>query len=444
LDSPVSARPARFSTLDEWLAWFETLHPKKIDFSLERVRFVLAALGIDAPRHRVITVAGTNGKGSCVALLESVYLSAGYRVGAFTSPHLLRFNERIRIDGRDATDAELVDLFDAVDRALGTVTLSYFESSAVAALLAFARAGIDVAILEVGMGGRLDAVNAIDADAALIVSIDLDHMEWLGPDREAIGREKAGILRAGRPAIIADLDPPASVTETVATLGARAWFAGHDYVVLGDADGVVWRGPDGREQRLPLPAFGGAVQVGNVGAAVAVVQSLVALLPVSDEALRRGIASARLPGRLDRRVIEGVEWIFDVAHNAAAVARLADGLSTLPAAGTTIAVFGAMRDKQLDAVVAPFIRSVAHWHVAPVASERTAASGELRELLERLGARAVTEHADVSAATRAARQQGGDRVLAFGSFYTVGPAMATLGLYSPPHSPRDPIAWTQG
>src|SRR5690606_4358764 len=213
--------PQSFASLAEWLAWLETLHPKKIDMSLDRIHVVLDALGIRPPPYRVITVGGTNGKGSCVAILESIYRQAGYRVGAFTSPHLVRFNERVRFDGADASDQELIALFESIDASLGAVTLSYFEASTVAAFLHFERCRADVAVLEVGMGGRVDAVNALDADAALIASIGLDHTDWLGPDREAIGHEKAGIMRAGRPVVVGDADPPASLARHAEAVGAK-------------------------------------------------------------------------------------------------------------------------------------------------------------------------------------------------------------------------------
>ncbi len=440
---PGSARRPRHATLDAWLAWFETLHPKKIDFSLDRVRQVLRALRIDRPSYRVITVGGTNGKGSCVAMLESIYLAAGYRVGAFTSPHLLRFNERIRIDGRDATDDQLIATFDLVDRALGSVTLSYFESSAVAALLAFARAEVDIAILEVGMGGRLDAVNAIDADAAMIVSVDLDHTDWLGPDREAIGREKAGIVRPGRPVVVADADPPQSLLDVIELVGAVGILVGRDYEVRADAERIEWCGDNGRVLELPWPPFGGKVQSGNAAACVAVVSSLGSILPVDDEAIVHGIAGARAAGRLDRRKLNDTEWLFDVAHNPAAAARLAEALAELPAVPRTVAVFGAMSDKQLDGVLAPFLPVVDAWHVAAVDSERTASASEISDVLYRLGTSAVERHPDIAAATLAAQAAGADRVLVFGSFYTAGPAIEALGLYSAPHSPSDPEVWTQ-
>jgi len=432
LDPSQSAPGPRFTTLDDWLAWLETLHPKKIDFSLDRVRAVLAALAIDAPKYRIVTVAGTNGKGSCVAILESIYLAAGYRVGAFTSPHLWRFNERIRFGGRDASDAELVELFELMDAARGDVTLSYFEASAVAAALYFARKSADVAVLEVGMGGRLDATNALDADAALIVSVDLDHMDWLGPDREAIGREKAGIIRTGRPVVVADADPPGSVVGAIEACGAMPQYIGRDFSVEPDPEGLAFVRPGGSVRRFPRPPFGDEHQLVNAAAAIAVVESLAEMLPVDDRAIAEGLATVRLRGRIERCEIAGVEWVFDVAHNVAATRHLHDTLARLPPSRRTIVVFGAMRDKQLEGVVAPFVGQADAWFVAPVESERGASPELLRAVLEGLGASDVESFASVADATRAAAATDATRVLVFGSFYTVGPAMAALGLYSTP------------
>ena len=432
--APVTTR--RFTTLAEWLAWFETLHPKKIDFSLDRIRAVLEALGIAKPRYRIVTVGGTNGKGSCVAILESIYLQAGYKVGAFTSPHLWRFNERIRLGGVDVGDATLIGIFEHMDAARGPITLSYFEASAVAAMLYFAEQQIDVAILEVGMGGRLDAVNVYDADAALIASIDLDHREYLGPDREAIGREKAGILRAGKPAIVGDADPPQSVFAIAAGLGAPLRYLGRDYGVEAHARGLVYRRPAAAPRIFPRPPFGSAIQRANAAACITVVDALQDVLPVREETIAAGIRNARIAGRLDIRPVDDVEWVFDVAHNPAAAAGLHDAVERLPRAPRTLAVFGAMSDKDLASVLRPFIADVAEWHVAPVGSERGASVAQLCTVLEELEARGVRAHADVAAACAAARASASarERVLAFGSFYLVGPAMSALGLYCSPLS----------
>ena len=302
----MSSSSRRDFTLDRWLSWFETLHPKKIDLTLDRVITVLERLELKPPPYKVITVAGTNGKGSCVAMLESIYWHAGYDVGTFTSPHLWRFNERIRFNGADATDAELVELFRTIDSVLGSTTLSYFESSAIAAFLHFARHEVDVAILEVGMGGRLDATNTLDTDCALIVSIDMDHMEWLGDTREAIGREKAGIVRRGKPVVIADRAIPDSVLAHAAAEGAVPYLIGREFDLR--RAGTGWRRSTDVDAAplLPLPPFGGDEQLANAAVCAAVVECMAGALPVGDAALATGIARAYLRGRLERHDVDGV------------------------------------------------------------------------------------------------------------------------------------------
>ena len=432
-------------TLDDWLRRFETLHPKKIDLTLDRVTAVIDKLELKPPPYKIVTVAGTNGKGSCVAMLESIYWHGGYDVGAFTSPHLWRFNERIRLNGADAEDADLVELFRIIDSTLGGITLSYFESSTVAALLHFARRRVDVAVLEVGMGGRLDASNAVDADCALVVSIDLDHREWLGDDREAIGREKAGIMRRGKPVVIADRDPPRSVLAYAATEGAVPRLIGRDFDFVRAPGG--WRRAPGDDARVwPLPPFGGDEQYGNAAACAAAVDCLAAELPVQEDALAAGIRSAYLRGRFERRDVDGVEWVFDVAHNPAAVAVLAASVGRLPRAPRTYAVFAAMRDKDLSGVVAPFLSSVDAWFVTQANAERGATADALRAVLAASGARAIETAADVAAATAAARAAAprGARVLVFGSFLTVGAAADALGLYcAPSRLGGQPAKWTR-
>ena len=435
----------RSFTLEDWLSWFETLHPKKIDLSLDRVTAVLERFELKPPPFKVITVGGTNGKGSCVAMLESIYWHAGYTVGAFTSPHLWRFNERIRVNGADADDADLIEIFEIIDDALGAITLSYFESSTVAALLYFLRRNVEVAVLEVGMGGRLDSSNAVDADCALIVSIDLDHREWLGPDREAIGYEKAGIVRRGKPAIVADRSPPHSVLAHAAAEGAEVALIGRDFDFRRAPGG--WRrlhDPDSAPP-LPLPEFGGEEQLGNAAACAAVAEAMRAELPVSDAQLAAGIRHAYLRGRFERHDVGGVEWVFDVAHNPAAAEILRSSIARLPAR-RTLALFAAMRDKDLGGVLAPFAASVDGWFVTQANQERGAAGTDLGKALAGVGAREITVCSDVAAACASARAAArpGDRVVVFGSFYTVGAAAEALGLYFAP-SPRGapPAQWTR-
>ncbi|HEX7235996.1 MAG TPA: folylpolyglutamate synthase/dihydrofolate synthase family protein [Gammaproteobacteria bacterium] len=426
--------PPRGLTLDRWLAWFETVHPKRIDLRLDRFVAVLDTLGLRKPPYKIVTVAGTNGKGSCVAMLESIYWHAGYDVGTFTSPHLMRFNERIRFNGADAEDGELVEVFEQAAAALGPVTLSYFEASLVAALAVFRRRKPDVVILEVGMGGRLDATNALDTDCALIVSIDLDHREWLGETREEIGREKAGIVRAGKPVVIGDRSVPASVLEHAASVKAVPRLIGRDFDFR--ADGAAWRRSRDTDAApaLPLPPFGGAEQLANAASCAAVVAALAADLPVAESALAAGIARAILRGRLERHDVDGVEWLFDVGHNPAAAVGLEAAVRRLPARKRTWIVFAAMRDKDLKGVVEPFAASAAGWFVAQASTERGATGEELRYLLESLGAASVHVGADVAAACAAARAtaQRGDRVVVYGSFHTVGAALEALRLYCAP------------
>lgn len=432
-------------TLENWLAWFESLHPKKIDLSLDRLAAVLDALELRNPTYEVVTVAGTNGKGSCVAMLESIYWHAGYAVGTFTSPHLWRFNERIRFDGADSSDAELVQAFREVDEALGPVTLSYFEASFVAALMLFRRRNAEVAILEVGMGGRLDATNTIDTDCALVVSIDLDHREWLGETREAIGFEKAGIMRGGKPVVVGDRNVPRSVLAHAASVGAQARVIGRDFdFVRGPDRGWRRSGDPSDAAPLPLPPFGGDEQYANAASCAEVVAQLQPALPVTDSALARGIEHAYLRGRLERRLRDGVEWVFDVGHNPAAAEGLAASLTRLPPARSTYVVFAAMRDKDLAGVVEPLIPGSAGWFVTKASGDRGASGDELEALLDIRGVSRVHVASDVSGAVEAARRaaEPGDRVLVYGSFVTVGTAAEALRLYCAPSPSVDrPATW---
>jgi dihydrofolate synthase/folylpolyglutamate synthase len=423
--------PRRGMPLDQWLAWFETLHPKRIDLSLDRLAAVLDELKLKPPPFKVVTVAGTNGKGSCVALLESIYWHAGYDVGTFTSPHLVRFNERIRFNGADAGDEDLIRAFEDVDAALGAVTLSYFEASFVAALIHFIRRGAKIVILEVGMGGRLDATNTIDADCALIVSIDLDHREFLGDTRDAIGREKAGIVRRGKPVVVADRHVPRSVLAHAADAGAVAHLIGRDFDFRRVGGGWVMASDGAAATPLPLPPYGGDEQYVNAAACAQVVECLSPALPVPRAALAAGIRNAYLRGRLERHDLDGTEWVLDVAHNPAAAAGLVAALARLPAAARTYVVFAAMRDKDLSGVVAPFVPAATGWFVAQASADRGATAAELELLLASVSARNVVVATTIEAAVAAARAaaEPGDRVVVYGSFYTVGAAMETLRLY---------------
>ena len=412
--------PKHFATLAEWLRWQETLNPRRIELGLERVRSVAEALKLEAPAPAVITVAGTNGKGSSVALLEAILAAAGYRVGAYTSPHLLRYNERVRLAGAEAGDEQLCTAFAAVEAARGDTALTYFEFGTLAALWLFQQAKPDVALLEVGLGGRLDAVNIVGPQLALITSIGLDHTDWLGPDRESIGREKAGILRAWTPAVCADPEPPASVHEAAAELGLRLMQLGRDFGLRVHAAHWDWQGWDGDIRGLPLPRLAGHHQLRNAAGVIAGLQLLADALPLPRKAIEHGLRSYHLPGRFEIGENEGVEVVFDVAHNVESAAALADNLRAHPAAGRSFAVCGALRDKPLAAMLAQLAPLVDGWYLGGLADvPRGLTAQELPVAAATLAQAGV--HPTVAEAFHAARAaaRAGDRIVVWGSFHTV-------------------------
>ncbi len=419
---------ARFSKLKDWLTWQETTHPKKIDLSLDRVREVLQRLAPPLAGVPVITVAGTNGKGSTVAFIESIYRAAGYRTGAYTSPHLLRYNERIRITGQAVDDATICAAFARIDAARGGVSLTYFEWGTLAALDLFAAAGCEVLILEVGLGGRLDAVNAIDADVAVITSIDLDHQQFLGHTREAIGAEKVAIARPGQPLIVADTNPPASVLAYAGAIGATVWRYGMDYAAVPGMNGA-WRWQAGDTVLiLPLPMLVGAVQLRNAASAVLAVHLLQQRLSVAEATLAQGVKEAAIAARFERRG-RAPEWRLDVAHNPEAARNLALNLCAYPVTGRTLAVLGMLADKDVAGVVAPLAGLIHAWYVADLPGPRGGRAAQLEASLRAAGVtRSVVCHNDVATACRAARQAavafgGVGRVLVLGSFVTVEQAL---------------------
>jgi dihydrofolate synthase/folylpolyglutamate synthase len=423
----MSSPPRRFSRLQEWLAWQETLHPSAIDLSLDRVTRTLERLGWRRPAAPVITVGGTNGKGSSVALMTRILTEAGYRVGTFTSPHLLRYNERICIAEREVSDASLIAAFERIDAARGADTLTFFEFNALAAVLVFETAGVDAIVLEVGMGGRLDAVNAVDADAALVTSIALDHCDWLGRDVEAIGREKAGIFRQGRPAVFGARDMPDSIQDQAQRIGADLQRLGTGFEWKVSGDRWTWRGRDRELAELPRPALAGEIQFDNAAAVLTVLDALRARLPVTREAIERGLQTVKLAGRF-QRFGQGVEWILDVAHNPAAAVTLADQLARRPASGRTYAVCGILGDKDVEGIASTVLAQIDRWIVVGVQSARAIPVDELAERLRRAGADVIATDPDVeSGCQRAARlATQGDRIVVFGSFLTVAPALDAL------------------
>jgi dihydrofolate synthase/folylpolyglutamate synthase len=426
-------RSPRFRRLADWLAWQETLHPNAIDLGLVRLQRTLTRLKWQRPACPVITVAGTNGKGSCVALTARILKEAGYRVGTFTSPHLLRYNERIAVDGVDVSDEALVDAFERIDAARGDDTLTFFEFNAAAALLVFADVQPDAVILEVGLGGRLDAVNVVDADVAVVTSIDLDHTDWLGPDRETIGREKAGIFRAGRPAIFGARDMPASIGASAQQVGADLQQLGRDFDWVRSGQRWNWRGRSSEQRDLPPPALLGEIQYDNASAVLAALEALNLRLRVPRSAIERGLQGVTLPGRfhvVQRAGPPQVEWILDVAHNPAAARTLAAQLAARDRGGRTIAVCGVLGDKDVEGIVTALRDSFDAWVIVGLQGPRALAPDVLAERARAVGVHVEAIAADVIAGCQAAEAlaQPGDRIVVFGSFLTVGPALA--GLYT--------------
>ncbi|MGH8703855.1 MAG: bifunctional tetrahydrofolate synthase/dihydrofolate synthase [Burkholderiales bacterium] len=417
----------RSDSLDGWLAYIERQHPKAIALGLERVAQVLQRLDA-ASACPVITVGGTNGKGSTCAMLESILRAAGWRIGLYTSPHLLRYNERVRIAGREAGDAALCEAFAAVDDARRDVPLTYFEFGTLAAAWLFARERLDALVLEVGLGGRLDAVNAFDPDCAVLTSIGIDHVEFLGGSRDAIGREKAGIFRARRPAVVADPDPPPSVLEEARRIGAQLLLLGRDFGYSAQPAQWTFRGPGGKTATLAHPALRGAIQLRNTSAALAALETLRERLPVGMQEVRRGLSEVTLPGRF--QVLPGrPQVVLDVAHNPEAAAALADNLMAAGFARETIAVFGMLRDKDIAGVVRAIAPRISRWHLARLGGPRGADCRQLANALAGAGVRAPAfEHETPAAALAAAQREAGesDKIVVFGSFLTVADAMEQL------------------
>lgn len=422
------------ATLPQWLEHCERLHPQTIEMGLDRVRTVAQRLnqgqGLQ-PACPVITVAGTNGKGSTCAMLEAIYQQAGYRTGVYTSPHLVHFEERCRIRGEVAPADALLPAFaevEAARRGDGSaqpeVSLTYFEFTTLAIVLTLARAGLDVIILEVGLGGRLDAVNVLDADCAVITSIDLDHMEYLGPDREAIGYEKAGIMRTGRPVVVSDPVPPQSVLDRALEVGADLWRLGRDFHFAGDKQQWGWTGRSRRYSGLAYPALRGANQLVNASGVLAALEALHPRLPVTAQAVRNGLAMVELPGRF--QIVPGQPTlVLDVAHNPHSVAALAENLDAMGFYPTTHAVFGAMADKDLRVMFERVGPLIDRWYFTDLPLARAAKALDLSAIWQGTNQRPdvrSSQHADPQQALDAAVAQAdpADRIVVFGSFFTVG------------------------
>jgi dihydrofolate synthase/folylpolyglutamate synthase len=415
-------------TLSEWLARQETAHVASIDLTLERVASVARRLGLDRPAWPSIIVGGTNGKGSTVAHLESLLLALGRRVGTFTSPHLRRYNERIHVAGREAGDAELIDAFERIEAARAGTTLTFFEYNTLAALEVFRRRQVDCGVLEVGLGGRLDATNLVDANVAVICSVGLDHTDWLGTDLESIGREKAGICRPGRPVVLGTAQMPASVFAAIERVGAVPWVQGEDFRFT--LAGGLWRyaGRTLELRDLPPSRLAGEIQYANAASALAALEALGLGAEISHDIAARALERVALQGRF--QIVPGpVEWILDVAHNEPAARCLAAQLAQRPCAGRTLAVAGILRDKDAAGIAAALAPVIDAWVPCTLEGARGEPAAALRERLT--GAREVIALApDVAAGCAIAREQArpGDRIVVFGSFYTVGPALDWLSL----------------
>ncbi|GAA4340397.1 bifunctional tetrahydrofolate synthase/dihydrofolate synthase [Pigmentiphaga soli] len=428
--APVS-RPDAATPLADWLSYLESIHARPIDLGLERVRAVADRLDIRFDAVSIV-VGGTNGKGSTCAMLEAMLLAAGYKVGLYTSPHLIEFNERARVNGEFATDAQLAEQFAAVDAVRGDTTLTYFEFTTLAILRLFARSGLDAVILEVGLGGRLDAVNIIDADCAIVTSVDLDHTDWLGDDRERIGFEKAHIYRPGRPAICADPVPPQSLLDYAARIGADLWRFGRDYNYAGDKQQWSYGGRSQRRNAMAYPALRGANQLLNASAALAALEALRDRLPVPQQAVRLGLLQVQLPGRF--QILPGQPAvILDVAHNPHAAAVLADNLDNMGFYPYTHAVFGMLGDKDIDGVIARLGHRIDHWYCAGLSGPRGVTGEDLAARLRAAGAKegadaSISAYKDPAAAYAAAREKAGegDRIVVFGSFLTVAGVLTYL------------------
>ena len=415
-------------TLADWLAHIERQHPKSIDMGLQRVREVAARMRLPRPAKRVITVGGTNGKGSTVAFVEAIARAHGWKVGCYTSPHLLRYNERVRIDGVDAGDAALVAGFEAVEAARGDTPLTYFEYGTLCALWLFARSKLDLAVLEVGLGGRLDAVNVVDADASIITTVDLDHQDWLGEDIEAIGFEKAGIARPFKPLVLGDDDPPASVLRHAYAIGAQSWRIANDFFAE-PLDAETWRWREvGFSMDLPMPALAAPVQLRNAASAIAAVRTLRAR--IDKQTYAEGVANARVAGRLQRFERNGVEVVVDVGHNPQAARALAAWLRAQPRR-RTLAVYAALADKDVAGVAQALAGVVDGWHIAGLsdAGPRGLGVDDFARQLAGSAAADAARHVGVDAALQAAMAQAGPggRVLVFGSFHTAAAALGHLG-----------------
>ena len=416
--------------LSDWLSWLEKCSPNEIELGLGRVQVVLERLGLERPAHLML-IAGTNGKGSCVAMTQALLLASGVSVGAYTSPHVLRYNERIVVDGTEATDTEIIAAFERVEAARADVPLTYFEYGTLAAMLVFAAADVQAWVLEVGMGGRLDATNVLDPTVAMITNVSLDHCDWLGDDVESIAVEKAGVMRKGVAVVFGAETVPKAVLACATALGADLLVAGRDYAHARNPDGTwSWRGRTRSLQALQPPGLMGSFQIGNAAAVLSMLDAAGFAAPLNTASVNAVLPALSLTGRAQRVMKHGTEWLLDVAHNPAAAAVLAETLQANAVAGTTTAIIGMLDDKDAAGVILPLQNQVDRWIAVTADSHRAVPANELARRIANVCDRPCLVADSLAAAIEFARRDvaENDRILVTGSFFLVGPVLKQLRL----------------
>ncbi|MEE9446281.1 MAG: bifunctional tetrahydrofolate synthase/dihydrofolate synthase [Cocleimonas sp.] len=412
-------------TLDDWLKWQETLHTSEIDLGLDRIRQVANNLNLLNPLFPIITVAGTNGKGSSVALLESILIAQGYITGSYTSPHLLSYNERIKLNAINASDQQIIDSFKKIDKARGKITLSYFEFGTLAAILLFKKQNVDVAILEVGLGGRLDAANLWDTSLAIITSIAIDHETWLGNNREVIAKEKSGIMRHNSPVISGDFDPPKTIKSEAHRVGAHLYQINTDFSFK-IIDGQSWEWVDDKTRYiLPHPSLNGDFQLNNAATVIAGLHTIQQQLPTSIDAIKKGLLNASIIGRL-QIINENPEWLIDVAHNPHSAKALSKHMDQHPSSGKTYALFSMLKDKDIQKVLAIMEHHIDEWHIVEIEGSRGLSLVELKIRMKKASLSGnIISHDNFSKAIENLKKRikNKDKVVAFGSFLVVSQVM---------------------
>ncbi|MEE9327793.1 MAG: bifunctional tetrahydrofolate synthase/dihydrofolate synthase [Cocleimonas sp.] len=419
-------------TLEQWLTWQETLHLSEIDLGLKRIGQVAKKLNLLHPTFPIITVAGTNGKGSCVAMLDAILSAEGYTTGSYTSPHLLEYNERIKLKGVNSSDQEIINAFEQIDKVRDNISLTYFEFSTLAAMLIFSKSKVDVAILEVGLGGRLDAANLWDASLALITSISIDHVDWLGDDRDQIAIEKSGIMRKNMPVISGEIDPPKTISGEAKRICATLYQVNQDYSVsIQDNNSWLWKN-DEVSLSLPIPSLAGDFQINNAATVVAGLQAIKALLKISFSSIEQGLSTVSVLGRL-QILSSSPTWLLDVAHNPDSAKQLANYLQANPVAGNTRALFSMLTDKNIEQVVALFDDTIDEWHIISLDGSRGLSTVELKQRMLQLSFKGkIVSYDDISDAYYSLKNitKSEDRVVAFGSFLVVS---SLLNIWKPLH-----------